>query len=349
VLPPGLYEALFELKSDTLANADLISGDWVMRCESRTLDDIRSLGVNSAADRRRFETAARISETNLALYRNFVKPFVTFTVNAWTKRWMHEFHPLRLQYELLNDANPVIRPLGGLADWVRDYRQPVGKDNPFLLAEQQLSKGVVAALDTWTGWRDTLFEQTFLWLYGSPMLQAAVGVDPEGQASRKATKTAFQQELLQLRIAELKSRIPAGGLREAVIRALIYIGLGRNSIDERGFELVRRIRSSQRELPGISLAEFKNIVREQYLMLLIDPESALASIPAMLSPDKEQRDRALELIGEVLAARGEMSAEDSDRSQRVARLFQVDAPVTARRRASVQSLGAADGGRAKAS
>src|ERR1043166_8315230 len=36
VLPPGLYEATFEAKSDATASADLVGGDWVMRCEART-------------------------------------------------------------------------------------------------------------------------------------------------------------------------------------------------------------------------------------------------------------------------------------------------------------------------
>ena len=48
-----------------------MSGDWVMRCEARTLDDIRALGGNDAEDERRFATAARVSETNLALYRTY--------------------------------------------------------------------------------------------------------------------------------------------------------------------------------------------------------------------------------------------------------------------------------------
>jgi pimeloyl-ACP methyl ester carboxylesterase len=42
MLPPGLYEATFERKSGDTSNPDLVSGDWVMRCEARTLDDIRA-------------------------------------------------------------------------------------------------------------------------------------------------------------------------------------------------------------------------------------------------------------------------------------------------------------------
>ena len=40
VLPPGLYEATFEAKGDDTTSADMVVGQWVMRCEARTLDDI---------------------------------------------------------------------------------------------------------------------------------------------------------------------------------------------------------------------------------------------------------------------------------------------------------------------
>ena len=82
VLPPGLYEAVFEAKRDDTASPDLVTGDWIMRCEARTLDDIRALGGNDAADERRFATAARVSEINLALYRTFAQPMVRAMVSS---------------------------------------------------------------------------------------------------------------------------------------------------------------------------------------------------------------------------------------------------------------------------
>ncbi len=72
-LPPGLYEATFEAKRRRTSPTPTSSpAQWVMRCEARTLDDIRALGGNDAEDERRFATAARVSETNLALYRTLV-------------------------------------------------------------------------------------------------------------------------------------------------------------------------------------------------------------------------------------------------------------------------------------
>src|SRR5262249_760045 len=75
-LPPGLYEAVFERKAADSTSRDLISGDWAMRCEARTLEDIRRMGANDPTDDRCFAAAARISETNLSLYRAFIQPAV---------------------------------------------------------------------------------------------------------------------------------------------------------------------------------------------------------------------------------------------------------------------------------
>jgi hypothetical protein len=137
----------------------------------------------------------------------------------------------------------------------------------------------------------------------------------------------LHQELLQRRIAELKSRMPAGGLREAIIRGLLYVGMARNAVDERGFEAVRRIRHAQGELP---LPAFKALVREQFNILLIDAESAVAAIPSMLPEDTETKRKAFALIEQVLTARGELSDEDRNRLQRVARLFGVDEGIARR-------------------
>ena len=97
-----------------------------MRCEARTLDDIRALGGNDAADERRFATAARVSEINLALYRTFAQPMVRAMVSKPVAEWIGRLHPLRLQYELLSDENPWLAPVAAIAQAVRKDRQPVG-------------------------------------------------------------------------------------------------------------------------------------------------------------------------------------------------------------------------------
>ena len=324
-LPPGLYEAVFEAKTEDTVNPDLATGNWVMRCETRTLDDIRALGGNDAADERRFATAARVSDTNLALYRTFAQPMVRVLVNSPLAQWMHQLHPLRLQYELFSNANPMMAPVATMAEQVGENRRPAAADNPFVAMQQTMSRNIVAGLDAWRDMIETLTERTFLAVYGSPVLQAAVGIDPAGtRPLRKASKHPLHDELVRKRIAELKSRIPAGGLREAVIRALLYVGLARAAVDERGFEAVRRIRRAHDDMP---LPAFKALVREQFYILLVDTEAALAAIPSMLPPDADTRRKGFDLIKQALSARGAFSDEDNKRMQRIARAFGLDEPT----------------------
>jgi pimeloyl-ACP methyl ester carboxylesterase len=318
-LPPGLYEAVFEPKTDDTASADLVTGDWVMRCEMRTLDDIRALGGNDADDERRFAAAARLSEVNLALYRTFAQPFVRAFVSPPLAKLLHQAHPLRVQYEMFSNANPFMAPIAGLAEEVRKNRKPVALDNPFIAMQENMSKQIVAALDGWRDFIEAVAERTFLTVYGSPALQAAAGIDSaDRRPPRKLAKNRVYQELLQNRIAELKACIPVGGLREAVIRALIFVNLGRGSVDERGFETVRRLRSRYGDMP---LSEFKTLVREQFAMLLIDEKAALAAIPAMMPADPATRSQGFNAIRQVMAACGETSVEDERRLSEVRPLF----------------------------
>src|SRR5207253_1304354 len=103
---------------------DLASGDWIMRCEMRTLDDIRALGGNDMADDRCFATADRVSQTNLALYRAFLQPFVRALVNPALADAILQLHPLRLQYEMFSNANPMMAWISGWADQVCSRRRP---------------------------------------------------------------------------------------------------------------------------------------------------------------------------------------------------------------------------------
>src|ERR1700756_5522983 len=147
VLPPGLYEATFEAKTADTANADLAVGQWVMRCEARTLDDIRAMGGNSLEDERRFATAARVSEINLSAYRNFVQPWLRTMVTPQMAEWIRNLHPLRLQYEMFSSANPFMARVKNNAEKARENRKPVAVDNPLIGAQEKVSKQIVSALD----------------------------------------------------------------------------------------------------------------------------------------------------------------------------------------------------------
>ncbi len=292
-----------------------------MRCEERTLDDIRALGGNDAADDRCFAAAAKFSEINLALYRAFAQPFVRALANPPMAECMQKLHPLRVPYELFSDANPVMAMLKPMTDWLREHRSAASPDNPFIGWQENMSKQIIAALDAWRDGRDRFAEQAFFAIYGLPALQAALGIDPAGTLPlRRPAKDSWHQELLRTRIAELKARMSVGGFSKATVRAMVYLGKYRGAVDERGFEIVRRLRREP-NLPSLSLAEFKALVREQFYMLLIDQEAALGSIPKMLPEDAGARQKGFDIVKRVLTACGPLDDEDQARLARIARLF----------------------------
>jgi pimeloyl-ACP methyl ester carboxylesterase len=324
LLPPGLYEAIFEEKAEDSANADLTTGDWAMRCEARTLDDIRALGGNDAADERRFATAARVSEINLALYRAFGQPFVRAMTSAPAAEWMRHMHPLRLQYELFSDANPLMKSVQSMAERVREDRRPASADNPFMALQETMSERIVENLDAWRKMTESFVERMFLSVYGSPAVQAAVGIDPrDTRPPRKAGKSPLHRQLVEARIAEVKSRIAAGGAHEAMMRGLLYVRMARGAADERGFAAIRRLRAAREDKRRLTLAEFKVLLREQFFMLLIDEEATLAAIPDLLPSDTASRRKAFAALREVLSASGPIDGETAERLQRIAALFGV--------------------------
>jgi pimeloyl-ACP methyl ester carboxylesterase len=323
VLPPGLYEATFEARGAGTVNNDLAVGQWVMRCEARTLDDIRAMGGNSPEDERRFETAKRVSEMNLDAYRKYVQPWVKSMVTPQMAEMMRNWHPLRLQYEAFSSENPWMKTLENAADRAREERKPIAKDNPFLAFQERMSKQIVSSLDQWRASQEALSEAMFLAIYGSPTLQSAVGVDPQSTPSRRREMGPKHRDLLRARIAELKSKIGSGGLREAGIRALLYVGSVRGMVDERSLEALRRLRQAD-ESARVTLAEFKMLVREQFFMLLLDREAALAAIPKLLPESMDERRQAFAAIQEVLSASAEISGEVAQRLKQVAGLFGLD-------------------------
>ena len=324
ILPPGLYEAVFEAKDADTTNADLAVGQWVMRCEARTLDDIRAMGGNSFEDERRFATAKRVSEINLAAYRRFMQPWIKGAVTPQVAELMRNLHPLRLQYEAFGSHNPFMSAIKAVAEQTKEDRKQVSTDNPFVAFQEQVSKQIVHALDIWRDSQEALSEATFLAVYGSPALQAAVGIDLQSVPSRRQEMSAARREILNRRIAELKSKIGEGGLREAAIRSLLYVGSARGMVDERSLEAMRNVRRSNAGA-RLTLTEFKMLVREQFFMLLLDQEGALTAIPKLLPDDASMRQATFLTIGEVLSASAAVSGEAAKRLKRVAELFGVNA------------------------
>lgn len=321
VLPPGLYEAVMMPKDAEGASADLIGGNYLVRFEARTLDDIRALGGNGEEDDRKFAAVARLSEINGGLYRTFMQPWVQGCANEGFARWMRECHPLRLQYQLFSHTNPLMRQLQAWADDARSNRQPVSKDNVFWQIQEQFAEWMEAWLDAYRDIRDHASEAWFHAVYGSPLVQALVGLRASRVIPRRRPgEEAVHRVFVAKRIEELISRIADGGPREAAIRALLYVRMPEGVVDERGFNLLRRIRDEAGS--GLTLSAFKKLVREQFLMLVLDERRAVEAIPAMLERDPKLASRMADNLHRVVDAVGLQTKLANARLAEVESLFQ---------------------------
>jgi hypothetical protein len=93
---------------------------------------------------------------------------------------------------------------------------------------------------------------------------------------------------------------------------------------------LRQIRMSE---PGarLSLAQFKATAREQFFLLLLEPEATLAAIPALLPANPAERRKGFDAICHVLSAIGQIEGETEQRLKKVAQLFGVEGNVPSER------------------
>jgi len=335
LMPPGLYEAVITGIDEDIENPELIQGSYLFSLENRTLDAIRKFGGNSPEDDLAFATVARLSEINQGIYSTLMRPAVRAMVTETSAQLMRRSHPDRLRFEMFANENPFMRPVADWAEAVRGNRRPASPDNPFLAFERMMSDMVTSGLEMWGKARDTATEAFFFNTYGSPFLQAMVGLRAdETSVSRRTGRDVAREAAAKQAAVHLEQRIDQGGLIEAAVRALIYVRLPEGKVDERGFAALKQISAELPAAKRVGLARFKEIVKEQYLILLLDAERAIAALPKLLPANRRQCEEALALVRRVLAARGPLPEEGRRRLERVEAVFAGPPPELGRDKAA---------------
>ncbi|QGM97557.1 DUF3141 domain-containing protein [Methylocystis parvus] len=313
-MPPGLYEIVLSAADSATTHAELISGKYIARLSPRTLDDIRALGCNDAADERRFEAVARVSQINKSLYEQFLQPGIQALSTPATAEFLREMHPNRVAFRAFSDRNPAMRPVAAAAEKIKANRHPVDPNNPYLAIEKMASSWIVINLDIFAKWREAATENIFLSVYGVPWLQTAVGLAP---ARSEAEKMAIEAPKASALMGAALSR---GGPIEAGLRALLYIQAGEGA-DERHFNAIEALRKSTPEGARVTKRELKEMMRNQAALLRVDSAAALDAISRMLPNDAERRARLLVTVHDVATADGALLPDQMIRFDRVRDAF----------------------------
>ena len=320
-LPPGLYEMIIAPRPADAPKAGFVTGDWISRFETRSLDDLRALGRNSEEDDRAFAAAARLSELNHSIYRTLTQPLVRAVANHPIAELARSLNPLRLSYTLFADSNPWMKGVQQLAAAVEAKRQPAANDNPLLALQQQVSEQIKASLDAYRVARDQMAEQMFFGFYGSPLVQGLLGLN-DGDQVRELPGTS--PEVLAARKAQAeayKAKLNAGGFDEALTRAVLYVIAAEGVIDERCAFALNAVRQQSMHL---SLEAFKTLVRDQFFVLLLERERAVEALAA-LTPEADARVNLIKQVETIVSAGDPPTSAER---LRITRLSQVLAAPT---------------------
>jgi pimeloyl-ACP methyl ester carboxylesterase len=325
-LPPGLYEALITDTTPDMPGQEYLSGRYLIQFQPRTLEDVLKLD-DGRGDERAFEVVNRVSQINQGLYDSFVSPFVKAMSNDAAARVTRDLNPARMERWAFSDLNPWMWWVKGAAEWVRENRQPAAPDNPFARAEKTMSAQIEDALDRYRDVRDDLVERTFKAIYESPWLAAAVGLKAgDANARGPAEATWEHEELKRLKRAEIESQIEGGTVLDAWARLLLYVGRQDKTVDERPFNLLRRMMEEANPEYVPSLGAVKAAIKRQAFVLALHEERAITALPKLV-PDMQLRRRGFEAARAVIRARGELTPLQVERLRRAASLLELDQPA----------------------
>ena len=167
--------------------------------------------------------------------------------------------------------------------------------------------------------RDKLEEQIFFGFYGSPFVQALLGINadsivrpvpetsPEKLAARQAQTDAYE------------AMLETGGFDEALTRAVLYVLAANRMLDQR---CALALNVARQQLMRLSLAEFKILVRDQFFVLQLEPERAIEVLPSLV-PDADARKELLEQVRAIAGAGDPLTTAEDDRLARLSQLLAV--------------------------
>jgi len=312
-IPPGLYEIIISPRAENEPITGFVTGNWTARFEPRNLDDIRAYGRNTPSDDRAFTAAAKVSENNLTLYRNFMQPMIKAMVTEQSAELLRSMNSTRLGYTLFSDANLWMNGFQALAKKVSADRKPVCENNPFITLQDQYSNKLQSVLDAWRISRDQASEQIFFGFYGSPVVQALLGIN-ENDNARPIPEVLNKQDIdKQKNAAVLAHKLRHGTFDEALTRAVLYVSTAEIVIEQRtalAFNVARK------QLMKLSLDEFKAMVREQFQILQEEHEQAIEAIVDLI-PNIEIRESMTEQVEKIVSVIGVLTPLQQERLDRL--------------------------------
>lgn len=323
-LPAGVFKAEIGDVPQQDGPPDASQDPFLLRLSLSSVEQVRAIVKPDPRSERRFAAAAHVSEINLALYQSYLQPWVRAFSTPFCAQWMQRLHPARMAYEWWSDDHPLAGFVREAAAQVRGQRQSATADNPFLQAQQALSDAVVSMLDQYRDSRDQIYATIFDTLYSLPWVQALTGQNMRDERSPRQHPgdTPEHRKFMADKLAELKESFLVGGAPEAAMRALTHIFSARGEADERHFRHAAELVPPERRVE-IDVQAFRQLGRQQVLLMRLDSQAALAAIPYLLrDASADEIRQAAKAIVDVVTAGDPLSQDEQARLQQMLDLYE---------------------------
>jgi hypothetical protein len=184
-----------------------------------------------------------------------------------------------------------------------------------------MADSVTQSLDLVRDLRDAAFENTFLSIYGSPLMRMLGQSGRADAAPPDADKLRDSQDVK--RALECTER---GDHAAAVIRMLILLAGSRGSVRRDRLERSAQVLNATQPFQSMGPVRRAELIQQQSLIAEFEPQRALQTLPHLLKTE-EERIKALAVVNHILGARDEMEPHSLDLIERMEKMLCVASPV----------------------
>ena len=251
-----------------------------------------------------------------------LRPIIRQFTTEKSAELRRQMHPLRARRTLLSDkANPFMAGFKAMAEQVRAHRKPAAADNAFIAMERGMADRVEKSLDRYRDKRDARQEIAFHVLYGA---LAAIGITDDAPIEAPARAALAQTPEVQVAMA----RIAEGGYAEAVVRMMILLARARGGVRRDRLARSSALLTGESPFAEMSADARQSMIREQTLVVAVDAEQALATLPQLL-PSAPDRRRALQTVADVAGPEDDQPEAVLAMLARLRETLKVQRPVAA--------------------
>lgn len=302
-LAPGLYEMVVDDQNspDTLPD---------IQFQSRKLKDIADL--NDPVGEKEFEIVNMVSRINESFYSAYLSPFITTLTTEYSAAFLRQFHPLRVERNLISDLNPAMVPVKTISSFIRNNRKPVSENNPFLHIERTLSNSIGILLDFYRDQRDSTNALLFYSLYGNPLFVSLfellkLTTDSGEMASNAPERTSDRDDEEKEHGEDFFQK---GDFVDGIARILMLISGNDDVVKHNELKTIKNIISFHESMKNISKAELVEKLKKQSAIVHKDKNKALDGLAEIFKTPSDCK-LALEVAHHIAVAdNDELSRED---------------------------------------